>query len=76
MFQPAHLCPMSCSPVAVEAEPVHHAAGTESQGVAGLIDDPHKGIGARDSCQPVLGAVAAMHEVCQITLQKQTASTV
>lgn len=67
---------MSGSPVAVEAEPVHHAAGAESQGVAGLIDNPHEGVGTRDSRQPVLGAVAAMHEVCQITLQKQTASTV
>ena len=57
--------------MAVEAEPVHHAAGTEGKRVAGLVDDPHEGVGARNSCQPVLGAVTAVHKVCQITLGKK-----
>lgn len=58
------------SPVAVEAQPVHHAAGTEGQRVARLVDDSHEGVGARDPRQPVLGAVTAVHEVGQVTLGK------
>lgn len=63
--------------MAVEAQPVHHAAGAERQGVAGLVDDSHEGVGARDPRQPVLGAVAAVHKVGQITLgQKKVVLTV
>lgn len=58
------------APVAVEAQPVHHAAGTEGQRVARLVDDAHEGVGARDPGQPVLGAVTAMHQVGQVTLGK------
>lgn len=58
------------SPVAVEAQPVHHAAGTEGQRVARLVDDAHEGVGAWDPGQPVLGAVTAVHEVGQVTLGK------
>lgn len=68
---PAPSFPIPCSPVAVEAEPVHHAAGAERKRIAGLIDDSHEGVGARDSRQPVLGAVTAVHKVCQIPLGKK-----
>lgn len=60
--------------MAVEAEPVHHAAGAERKRIAGLIDDSHEGVGARDPRQPVLGAVTAVHKVCQIPLGKKTNS--
>lgn len=64
------------APVAVEAQPVHHAAGTEGQRVAGLVDDAHEGVGARDPGQPVLGAVTAMHQVGQVTLGRNNVSVV
>lgn len=60
--------------MAVEAQPVHHAAGTERQGVTGLVDNSHEGIGAGDPRQPVLGAVAAVHKVGQIALGRKKSS--
>lgn len=60
--------------MAVEAQPVHHAAGAEGQRVACLVDDAHEGVGARDPRQPVLGAVTAMHQVGQVTLGKNKVS--
>lgn len=57
-------------PVAVEAEPVHGAAGTEGQRVARLIDNTSECVGAGDSCQAVLGTVAPMDQVGQVPLRE------
>ena len=58
-------------PVAVETQTVHHAASAEGKGVAGLVDDAHKRVGAWDPRQAVLRTVAAMHKVCQVALQER-----
>lgn len=52
----------------VETEAVHGAAGTESQRIARLVDDASESVGARDTGQTVLGAVAPMDQVSQVTL--------
>lgn len=54
----------------VETEAVHGAAGTESQRIARLVDDASESVGARDTGQTVLGAVAPVDKVCQVTLSK------
>lgn len=57
--------------MAVEAEAVHSAAGAEGQRVARLVDDAGEGVGAGDPGQTVLGAVAPVHQVGQVTLRKK-----
>lgn len=52
----------------VETEAVHGATGTESQRITRLVDDASESVGARDTGQTVLGAVAPMDQVSQVTL--------
>lgn len=54
--------------MAVEAEPVHGAAGAEGQRVARLVDNAGKRVGAGDSGQAVLGTVAPVDQVGQVAL--------
>lgn len=61
----------NCRPVAVEAEPVHGAAGAERQGVTRLVDDTGECVCAGDSGQTVLGAVAAVDQVGQVPLRNK-----
>lgn len=56
--------------MAVETEPVHRAAGAESQRVARLVHYASERVGAGDSGQAVLGAVAAVDQVCQVSLDE------
>lgn len=56
--------------MAVEAETVHSAAGAEGQRVACLVDDTSEGVCAGDSGQTVLGTVAPVDQVGQVTLRK------
>lgn len=58
------------SPVAIEAETVHSAAGAEGQRVARLVDDAGERICAGDSGQTVLGTVAPVDQVGQVALRK------
>jgi len=55
--------------VAVEAQPVHGAAGAERQRVARLVDDAGEGVGAGDPGQAVLGTMAAVHQVGEVALR-------
>lgn len=57
-------------PVAVEAEPVHGAAGAECQRVACLVDNTSKGVGTRDPGQSVLRTVAAVDQVGEVPLRE------
>lgn len=52
----------------VETETVNGAAGTECQRVTCLVDNASESVGARDSSQTVLRAMAAMDQVGEITL--------
>lgn len=55
--------------MAVEAEPIHGAAGTECQRVTCLVDNTSEGIGARDSGQAILRAMATMDQVGEVSLK-------
>jgi len=59
------------TPVAVEAESVHGAAGAERQRVTRLVNDASEGIGTRDSGQTILRAMAAMDQVGEVPLKEK-----
>lgn len=55
--------------MAVETEPVDCAAGAERQGVARLVHNAGKGVGAGDSGQAVFGTMATMDQVGEVSLK-------
>lgn len=57
--------------MAVETQPVYRAAGTERQGVARLVHNAGKGVGAGDSGKAVFRTMATMDQVGEIPLKEK-----